>query len=418
MAGRAVRWAPGPLLALLLALPALAAETPADAGTPDAFAAPTQNGRDVYQRFHDGLADPVCEKDSSSPRWRRHFANAPRRLIARDDDTLALFGYVVDALRAASLPTEYALIPFVESGYKPGARSPRGPAGMWQMIKVTARNHHIQIRNGYDGRLSPVDSTRAAVRYLKTLHGMFAGDWRLAVMAYNAGEYRVFGALKRSGQVARDADPEKLTSLSGITRTYVRKLHALSCLLDRADDDPEWVSAMDRPVPVLKAQALPPDVDNLGVWARQHGLDVRRIRHLNPGFATGHVRASARGKPVLVPLTDAVGAQVAAVATAGASGSIAAISPSPTTQATPAIDQDQPVAPETHTVARGESAWTIAHRHGLSTRQLLLRNGLTSDSVLQPGMVLQLDASDPADPTDPHPADPGAAGPRASLQAN
>ena len=70
------------------------------------------------------------------------------------------------------------------------------------------------MRAGYDGRLSPVDSTRAAVRYLKTLHGMFAGDWRLAVMAYNAGEYRVFGALRRSGQVARDADPEKLESLS------------------------------------------------------------------------------------------------------------------------------------------------------------------------------------------------------------
>ena len=54
------------------------------------------------------------------------------------------------------------------------------------------------MKPGYDGRLSPVDSTRAAVRYLKTLHGMFAGDWRLAVMAYNAGEYRVFGALRRS----------------------------------------------------------------------------------------------------------------------------------------------------------------------------------------------------------------------------
>ncbi|MFX7760059.1 transglycosylase SLT domain-containing protein, partial [Acinetobacter baumannii] len=86
---------------------------------------------------------------------------------------LPLFGYVVDALRDADLPTEYALIPFVESGYRPAARSPSGPAGLWQMIAVTARNHDVPIRDGYDGRLSPVDSTRAAVRYLKTLHGMF-----------------------------------------------------------------------------------------------------------------------------------------------------------------------------------------------------------------------------------------------------
>ena len=52
---------------------------------------------------------------------------------------------------------------------------------------------------GYDGRLSAVDSTRAAVRYLKTLHGMFAGDWQLATMAYNAGEYRILQSLRRGG---------------------------------------------------------------------------------------------------------------------------------------------------------------------------------------------------------------------------
>src|SRR5690606_5762339 len=127
----------------------------------------------------------------------------------------------------------------------PDARSRLGPAGMWQFIRLTARAHKVPMSSGYDGRLSPVDSTRAAVRYLKTLHGMFAGDWRLAVMAYNAGEYRVFGALRRSGQVARDADPEKLESLSGITRAYVRKLHALSCLLHRADDDPAWLASLD-----------------------------------------------------------------------------------------------------------------------------------------------------------------------------
>ncbi len=425
--GHACRWGAGICLTLLLALPALAAQAPdatapagpADPGT--TIAKTTQNGRDVYQRFHDGLADPVCEKDSSSPRWRRHFANAPRRLIAHDDDTLALFGYVVDALREASLPTEYALIPFVESGYKPGARSPSGPAGMWQMIKVTARNHHVLIRNGYDGRLSPVDSTRAAVRYLKTLHGMFAGDWRLAVMAYNAGEYRVFGALKRSGQVARDADPEKLTSLSGITRTYVRKLHALSCLLDRADDNPEWVDAMDRPVPVLMAQVLAPDVRNLKTWANQHDFDIARLRRLNPGFIGGHVGRAAREQHVLVPMATAVGAGDTALATARAQAGIAPTSPA--TQTAAAMDEDDAAIPTTHTIARGESAWTIAHRYGLSTSQLLFRNGLTKRSVLQPGMVLRLDDGDPADaPVNDEPASPAspdsAAGPQASLQAN
>jgi len=163
--------------------------------------ATTRNGREIYARFREGLADPSCGPDTSE-RWQRHFANAPKQLASSDSDSLALFGYVVDALRQAHLPTEYALIPFVESGYKPGARSGAGPAGLWQFIALTARNHDVAIRPGYDGRLSPVESTQAAVRYLKTLHGMFAGDWRLAVMAFNAGEYRLLGALKRSGQQA------------------------------------------------------------------------------------------------------------------------------------------------------------------------------------------------------------------------
>ena len=156
------------VLLVLLALPAAGASDAPSAAPPA-----IRSGREIYATFRAGLAEPRCD-DAGSARWRDHFAGAPQRLVAPGDDAMALFGYVVDALRAASLPTEYALIPFVESGYQPGARSPGGPAGLWQMIAVTARNHHVPMRAGYDGRLSPVDSTTAAVRYLKTLHGMFA----------------------------------------------------------------------------------------------------------------------------------------------------------------------------------------------------------------------------------------------------
>ncbi|MCJ0826108.1 transglycosylase SLT domain-containing protein [Luteimonas sp. 50] len=389
------------LLALLAAsaLPARAAEQP-QAEAPSTPA--TRSGREIYDRFREGLADPDCGKDSSSPRWRKHFAAAPQRMTQHDDDVLALFGYVVDALRAASLPTEYALIPFVESGYKPGARSRGGPAGMWQMIKVTARNHHVPIRNGYDGRLSPVDSTAAAVRYLKTLHGMFAGDWRLAVMAYNAGEYRVFGALRRSGQVARSADPEKLSSLSGITRAYVRKLHALSCLLDRADDREQWLHSLDRPVPLLEAVVLPPDARSIDGWARAHGRDPATVRRLNPAFAGGRIARADRAQRMLVPAlptaadaaTDvAVGAAVAPLQVTGDGDGITI---APVGAAAADADAGQSPQPRTHVVARGESAWSIAHRHGLGTPQLLARNGLTARSVLRPGMVLVLDEGAPA----------------------
>ena len=284
-------------LLLLAAVPATA--MPANPASP-APAGVTRNGQQIYQQFRDGLSDPECG-DEVSARWSKHFSAAPKRLASADENTLALFGYVVDALERSSLPTEYALIPFVESGYKPAARSPLGPAGLWQMIKRTARDHDVPIRKGYDGRLSPVDSTRAAVRYLKTLHGMFAGDWRLAAMAYNAGEYRVFGALRRSGQVARSADPEKLTSLSGITRAYVRKLHALSCLLDGGADQAPWMQSLDREVPVLEAVDLPADVRNLDAWSRATGRDAALVRRLNPAFVGGAVQRGHGVQRVLAP---------------------------------------------------------------------------------------------------------------------
>ena len=386
--------------------PAPTASTPAASATGDT----QRSGREIYRRFHEGLADPTCA-DAGNPRWTAHFAAAPRRLAGGDDPTLALFGYVVDALRAASLPTEYALIPFVESGYRPDARSPGGPAGLWQMIAVTARNHDVPMAAGYDGRLSPVDSTTAAVRYLKTLHGMFAGDWRLAVMAYNAGEYRVLDALRRSGQVAAHADPARLVGMPAITRDYVRKLHALSCLLDQADDRDAWLQALDHPVPVLQAVAVNGTVRTLQAWAQGNDRDPTLVRRLNPAFASGRIPAA--GAQVLAPLP----ARATRVALTAAPPAEAAVADADAPFATRAVLADARPIPAaasalppagaaaagagapvtaaqvtaaTHTVLRGESAWTIARRYGLRVEDLLARNNLLPRSVLRPGTVLKV----------------------------
>lgn len=137
------------------------------------------------------------------------------------------------------------------------------------------------MREGYDGRLSPVDSTQAAVRYLKTLHGMFGGDWRLAVMAYNAGEYRVLQSMRRAGMNARNARPAELPGLSGITYAYVEKLHALACIFQQADDRDAWLKQMDRPVPRLAVHVLPGDA-TLEAWATRHHQPLALLTRLNP----------------------------------------------------------------------------------------------------------------------------------------
>lgn len=374
---------------MALAADPMATPEPAQAPSPES-PAPTalvtghqRSGLEIYQRFRDGLADPECDSAATNGRWKKQFGHAPGQLARTEDDLLPLFGYVVDALRDAQLPTEFALIPFVESGYRPGARNPNGPAGLWQFIGITARNHGVPMREGYDGRLSPVDSTQAAVRYLKTLHGMFGGDWRLAVMAYNAGEYRVLQSMRRAGMNARNARPAELPGLSGITYAYVEKLHALACIFQQADDRDAWLDQLDRPVPRLAAHTLP-DGGTLASWATAHGHSPTLLNRLNPALAGRFSRGTRPLRllaPSLVAETDA------------ASGALVATASAATTA--PPQDEDASSPGRTHTVKSGESAWSIGKRHGIPAARLLRMNGLKPGAVLRPGMVLQLEeASD------------------------
>lgn len=351
------------------ASPPPTAATSENAGTDTASGAAiaSTSGLAIYRAFRDGLAEPQC--GNAQPRWRKHFAHAPKRLGDTGSDTLVLFGYVVDSLRQAGLPTEFALVPFIESGYAPGARSKAGPAGLWQFIAITGRNHGLRIESGYDGRLSPAESTRAAITYLQSLHDRFDGNWRLTAMAYNAGEFRVLQALRRSGVSAADATPADIKGMPAVTYAYVEKLHALACLIEEAGAQPQWRDGLDHPVVKLRAQPLE-QARSLDAWAAKNGQDAAQLRRLNPALA-GHW--PSRGTPLaLVPATAPT--QVAA---------------SSDSNATEAVDVESPTA-ATHTVRKGDSAWSIAKRYGVSTRHLLEMNGLKNNSVLRPGMVLRV----------------------------
>ncbi|MGV6489835.1 transglycosylase SLT domain-containing protein [Stenotrophomonas bentonitica] len=351
--------------------------------------ASVRNGQDIFASFRDGLAEPTCDVEATSPRWQKQFAHAPSRLANQGDDALVLFGYVVEELRAANLPTEFALIPFVESGYRPNARNGAGPAGLWQFIASTARNHRVQMTSGYDGRLSAADSTQAAVRYLKTLHGMFGGDWRLATMAYNAGEYRVLQSLRKAGMNAQNARPAELPGLSPVTYAYVEKLHALACVLENAETTPAVMASLDRTVPVLKGHTLPAGT-SVQQWAVQRSLDPARIARLNPALASGKGRPSGQ-VTVLAPATHAP--VDPSVMLAQADAPVAdTVSPRTQTQvASRAVaSADRPKA-RRHTVRNGESAWTIAKRYGMPLKALLSLNNLSGSSVLKPGAVLRVE---------------------------
>lgn len=233
----------------------------------------TDDGDEILVRFHAARIEPGC--GSASARWQRHYASAADRLARHDEVALALFGYVLEKVRAAGLPGEFALIPFVESRYRADARSPGGQTGLWQFTAATARRHGLVVRGAVDERLSVASSTAAAIAYLGRLHRMFGRDWRSTAIAYNAGE----GALKASRRGGR--------ALSGIAASYPAKLQALACLLDARGRQPRWQAAVARPVPRLALRRLPGETRDLARWAHRQGFDPALVRALNPGWHAG-----------------------------------------------------------------------------------------------------------------------------------
>lgn len=270
-------------------LPLLCPGTAIAASVPD-----TRNGGELMHEFERGLAEPGCA--DASARWRTHYAHAATRLADRDEVAMALFAYVLDEVRHAGLPSELALIPFVETRFHANVRSPGGPAGLWQFTASTARLNGIRVQAGHDERMSVVSSSRAAVKYLGRLHRMFGRQWRQTAMAYNAGD----GALKASRRKGG-------RRLSGITRSYPIKLHAIACLFIEQRSNDHWQSAIRRPLPRLAPRILPLGTHNLRGWARVQGLDQKLVVALNPGWhsgsrtilapVSGHAPAGPHGQP-------------------------------------------------------------------------------------------------------------------------
>jgi membrane-bound lytic murein transglycosylase D len=250
---------------------------------------------------------------------------------------------------------------------------------MWQMIGSTARNHGVGIHKGYDGRLSPVDSTRAALSYLRTLGEMFDGDWQATVMAYNAGEYRLAGALRRSGSRRVSAAEGVPAGLSNITYDYVSKLQALSCLV--AEPQRAKLVLPDDAV-FERLAAVPVDARAVSLEhvARRAGLEAPQLRALNPAYRSGLI-ASGAPRVVLMPLAAAASVTRAEV-----------VVPEATTLAstTSAADDGAAGPTATHEVRSGDTLSQIARRYGVTLNALRRLNGLGNRSMIRPGQVLRL----------------------------
>lgn len=304
-------------------------------------------------------------------------------------NSLPLMMYVQKQLQDTEIPGEFVMLPMLESSYSPHEPSRHGdPAGMWQLMPRTARSRGIVINRHYDGRLDPVASTRVAIAMLAEFGSKF-GDWRLADMAYNAGQYAVLGALRKDPDIGNGAIPD--IAVSNTTRKHLAKLMALSCILR----EPQRFH-VELPQPDANdalATITVPAGTRLAAAADMAEIPQTKLRALNPGYLGADTPADS---PRTLLLPTASMQALAAALTVGTSESVAQVDgrephaghgasiPLPAEPTPPPADTPAPApahAIERHRVRKGESLWSIARRYHVSVEDLKRWNDLHDDTL-------------------------------------
>ncbi|HLG59438.1 MAG TPA: LysM peptidoglycan-binding domain-containing protein [Vicinamibacterales bacterium] len=269
---------------------------------------------------------------------------------------------IQEVFRAEGLPLDLAYVPLIESAFKPNALSRAKAKGIWQFMRGTGLENGLKHDWYIDERSDPEKATRAAAKYLKTLHGMF-DDWHLALASYNGGPGRVQRAIKRSG---RD-DFWKLTAnkkyLPRETRDYVPLILAAVIIARSPEQYGMNIEPIDKPV--YETVTLPNAVDlrRVAEWA---GTPVQTIQELNPELRRWTTPLRATDYELKVP--DGTAALVNA-----RMGEIA---------------PDELTPLNHHIVRKGETLLSIAKKLKVSRADLAEANYLSSKASLKTGQQL------------------------------
>jgi len=198
---------------------------------------------DAWERIRRGYAIPNLNTPLVD-KWTAYYAAHPESMNRMANRAGKYLYYIVEEINRRGLPTELALLPFVESAYNPIAYSHANASGLWQFIPSTGTQFKLKQDWWHDQRRDPIASTNAALDYLEYLFE-FQGDWYLALASYNWGEGAVQRAVKQNAAAGKPTDYLSL-NMPAETRNYLPKLQAIKNIVA----DPK------------KYSVVLPDVDN------------------------------------------------------------------------------------------------------------------------------------------------------------
>ena len=241
----------------------------------------------VWARIRSGFAIPNLNS-AAVDRWTDFYAKDPdyvRRMALRASRYLY---NIVEEVEARHLPTELALLPFVESAFQPEALSRAKASGLWQFMPATGKNYALEQNLWRDDRRDVLESTRAALDYFEYLYGLF-NDWQLALAAYNWGEGSVQRAIARAKRQKMLADYAHLR-MPRETANYVPKLEAIKRIV--SDPGKYGIELPDvGNEPFFVRVTKPRDID-LKTAAELAGMTEADFRALNPSFKLPVIVAS------------------------------------------------------------------------------------------------------------------------------
>ena len=151
---------------------------------------------DLWARVRKGFQLPDLDDDwvRKAETWYSTRPDYVERMTTRGSRYLF---HIVEEVEKRGMPTELALLPFIESAFVTHAVSSAKATGMWQFMPATGRDFDLKQNIFRDDRRDVLASTRAALDYLGRLYKQF-GDWHLALAAYNWGQGNVQKAIARN----------------------------------------------------------------------------------------------------------------------------------------------------------------------------------------------------------------------------
>lgn len=325
---------------------------------------------DLWDRIRKGYKLPVLSNSKIQAHLDRRvkYSRSLNKLLSRSQPYLY---YIVQEIEKRNLPMELALLPAIESAFKPLALSGANAAGLWQIIPATGSDYNLQQDEWYDERYHIFKSTRAALSFLKNLNRLFGGDWLLTLAAYNYGPGNLKKAINKNLELELPTDFWSL-ELPKETTNYVPKLLALSRIVGNPKEFKVQIASIKNR-PYLTRIKIDRQIDM--TFASQFaGLSLTQMKILNGNYI--REATAPEGRHYLTLPVNRVRRFKRRIAKI----------PPETLLAVNILEPPQPketevAAIEDHKVGAGDSLWKIAKKYATTISELTKWNNLESKSV-------------------------------------